>query len=540
MRRCRLSLTATILSALSLVLIITWALLGVVAVKITERSLYSRKSDEARRLVTVLSRLLPEDFATAGESRAVAGFLETLVRDHELRTLVIADAAGRTVLSSPSVPGGDRLLAETLQKRQPLVKISDRYDTISRYAPVFAGNGALKGVVRLTLSLDEENDLLDRFRKLFVAYFALDFLLLLAIGSTLLSRLIVVPVRRLVTATGFIDAGDFSHRVPVSGTIETAELAQSFNSMAESLTRQRNEIGNQVVSLETANRELQQAREETIRTEKLASMGLLAAGMAHEVGAPLAAIMGYAGILRQELHDDPEHADHAARIENDARRIDRIVRHLLDYARPRPGLFVRTDAGEVIRNACELLNSQGLFRNITVRLDIADDLPAVYLDGHQLHQVLINLMINARDAMIGGGELRVSAGAAPSTTGTEDRGPGTAQGPVTGDQGPGNGNTKPSGTREAVSGPLSVMSDSGGHPLPSLWIEVRDSGGGIPPEHMDKLFEPFFTTKEPGKGTGLGLAICARIIDSFNGRITVHSTVGAGSTFTILLPAAGE
>ncbi len=493
MKRLRLTLSATILSAISLVLIATWILLGVVALKITERNLYDRKTNEARRLVSLLTHLLPEDMAAVRSSPVVSGFLATLSQDDEFRELVITDPQGRMLLATPSATGPDKLLGEVVKKRHPQVTISTEFRSITRYAPVISGDGSLRGVVRLTLTLDEENDLLSRFRKIFLAYFALDFLLLLGLGSLLLSRLIVNPVRRLVSATHSIDSGDLSHRVTVSGTVETAELARSFNSMAESLTRQRSEIENQVVSLEAANRELQEAREESIRTEKLASMGLLAAGMAHEVGTPLTAILGYAGILSRELRDDPERGAYLQRIEENARRIDHIIRHLLDYARPRSGACGRVNAGEIIRSARELLDDQGLFKKIRVSVRIPDDLPELFLDGHQLQQVLINLMINACDAMTAGGELQLSA--------AQDE-------------------TDPA--------------------HPSLEIQVGDTGEGIPPGNMNKLFDPFFTTKEPGKGTGLGLAICARIIDSFNGNITVKSSVGKGSIFTLRLPGAEQ
>jgi hypothetical protein len=526
MTQFRLSLSAAILSALTLVLIVTWFLLGVVSLKTTERSLYSQKSDEARLLITALAHLLPEDIATTRESQVVARFIETLSRDHEFSNLAIMDAAGAPVFTAPPTAEPDRLLSETLQKRQPHVTISDRRDTISRYAPVFAGDGSLRGVVRLTLTLAEENALLNEFQKIFLAYFALDFLLLLGLGSFLLSRLIVVPVRKLLTATQHIGAGDLSYRVPVSGTVETAELAQSFNSMAESLTRQRTEIESHIVSLESANEELKQAREETIRTEKMASLGLLAAGMAHEVGTPLSAIMGYAGILRQELHGDPELLEHAHRIEDDARRIDHIVRHLLDYARPRKGEFSRVDAGELIRGVIELLNAQGLFKKIRVTCDIPNDLPEAKVDDYQLQQVLINLMINARDAMSSEGELHITASeelfSLPPTHVVPE--------PVT-----------VRGRRKSdFHGAFRSSLRNGDRPLSCLKIEVRDTGEGIPPEHLEKLFDPFFTTKEPGKGTGLGLAICARIIDSFNGRITVQSTMGAGTIFCVWLPVESE
>jgi len=526
MTQFRISLSAAILSALSLVLIVTWFLLGVVSLKTTERSLYSQKSDEARLLITALTRLLPEDLATTRETPAVVRFIETLARDHEFHNLAIADARGALVFASLPAPEPDRLLSVTLQKRQPHVAISDRRDTITRYAPIANGDGSLRGVVRLTLTLAEENKLLNEFRKIFLGYFVLDFLLLLGLGSFLLSRLIVVPVRKLLTATQHIGAGDLSYRVPVSGTVETAELAQSFNSMAESLSRQRTEIENHVASVESANEELKEAREETIRTEKMASVGLLAAGMAHEVGTPLAAIMGYAGILRQELQGDPDRLEYAQRIEDDARRIDHIVRHLLDYARPRKGEFSGVDAGELIRGTFDLLNAQGLFKKIRVTFDVPNDLPEVKVDGHQLQQVLINLMINARDAMSSGGELHVTASedifSTPTTVISSE--PAVVRGRRKGD------------FHGAFRSPLR----NADRPLTCLKIEVRDTGEGIPPENLEKLFDPFFTTKEPGKGTGLGLAICARIIDSFNGRITVQSTMGAGTIFCVWLPVERE
>jgi two-component system NtrC family sensor kinase len=525
MTRFRLSLPVAILSALSLVLLVTWFLLGVVSLKTTERSLYSQKSDEARLLITALTRLLPENIATTRESPVVVSFIATLARDHEFHSLVITDSSGGVVFAAPSAAEPDRLMAVTLLKRQPHTVISTRHDTITRYAPIIT-DGSLRGVVRLTLTLAEENDLLDDFRKIFLAYFILDFLLLLGLGSFLLSRLIVVPVRKLLTATHHIGAGNFSYRVPVSGTVETAELAQSFNSMAESLATQRTEIENHVISLESANEELKQAREETIRTEKMASVGLLAAGMAHEVGTPLAAIMGYAGILRQELQGDPERLEYAQRIEDDARRIDHIVRHLLDYARPRSGELSRVDVGDLIREVFELLKAQGLFKKIRVTCDIPDDLPEVKVDGHQLQQVLINLMINARDALVSEGDLHITASedvfATPLTLNSTE--PEVVRG------------RRKSDFRGAF---RSLLRD-GERPLRCLKIEVRDTGEGIPREHLERLFDPFFTTKEPGKGTGLGLAICARIIDSFNGRITVQSTEGVGTIFCVWLPVESE
>jgi hypothetical protein len=258
----------------------------------------------------------------------------------------------------------------------------------------------------------------------------------------------------------------------------------------------------------------------------MASVGLLAAGMAHEVGTPLSAIIGYGAILRQELHDEPERLEFVQRIEDEARRIDHIVRHLLDYARPRKGEYCMVNAGELIQGVFNLLDAQGLFKKIQVSFAIPDNLPKIRVDGQQFQQVLINLMINARDAMPSGGKLHVTASRDEFASSPTFTSPGSAV--VMGRR------------KNDFHGAFRTSLPDGGRALPCLKVEVRDSGEGIPLEQLDKIFDPFFTTKDPGKGTGLGLAICARIIDSFNGRITVLSTVGSGTSFCVWLPLESE
>ena len=524
MKQPRFSLTVAILSSLTMVLIITWFLLGIISFKTAEKYLYAQKADEGRRLLTTFISLLPSDLAQTPSSSAVAQFVGSLAQEQAFESITIINPQGSVIYSAPPGTAGDERLGDSLQ-RGASVSFSANRDHLSRYE-VIATDGTVRGAARLTLSLGTEHERLHEFQRIYLAYFGLDFLLLLGLGSFLLSRLIVVPVRKLLTATQHIGAGDLSYRVPVSGTVETVGLARSFNSMTESLTRQRAEIEDHVASLESTNTELKQAREESIRSEKMASVGLLAAGMAHEVGTPLSAIIGYAAILHEELRGDPERLEYVQRIEDESRRIDHIVRHLLDYARPSTGEYEQVAVSELIQGAYELLNAQGIFKKFKVTIELPDNLPEIRVDGHQLQQVLINLMINARDAMPSGGELHVTASRdvfiVPHTL------------------------TPPEsavfrGRRKSdFHGAFQSSLRSGDRPLPCLKIQVRDTGEGIPQENIEKLFDPFFTTKEPGKGTGLGLAICARIIDSFNGRITVQSTVGAGAIFCIWLPVESE
>jgi signal transduction histidine kinase len=344
------------------------------------------------------------------------------------------------------------------------------------------------------VSLASEKNRLSRTRQMLLAYFALDFILLLGLGSYILSRIIVNPINRLLAATQRITGGQYGQWLHVSGSAELAGLADSFNEMSATLLNKDRQVTEQVAALEKANSALRQAREEALRSEKMASIGLLAAGMAHEVGTPLASIMGYAELLIGEEPDTAAIQDYARRISQDCARIDRIVRGLLDYSRPRASEVEPVDIRQVVQETVELLSQQGAFRNVEVSTFFDTVLPTALADPHQLQQVLINLMLNGRDAMPGGGTLALRAKA----DGVEL--PGRAGG--------------------------------------SVRIDVLDSGSGIPPENLGSLFDPFFTTKPPGKGTGLGLAIAARIIEGLGGRIAVQSKVGTGSCFTLWLPIA--
>jgi two-component system, NtrC family, sensor kinase len=346
------------------------------------------------------------------------------------------------------------------------------------------GGGAVAGAARLTLSLAAEQEKLRGSRHLFLAYFVLDFLLLLVLGSFLLSRTVVVPIRRLLTVTRRIAAGDLEGSVHVPGSTEVSELSSAFNSMVQALREKRREVEEKVDSLNRANQEILEARNETIRSEKMASVGLLGAGMAHEIGTPLAAIMGYTGILAEELAGDPEKSDYLRRITEESQRIDRIVRGLLDYARPKGVVQETFELRPLLDKTLELLGSQGVLKLLNVSVEVEAELPQLHADPHQLEQLLINLIMNARDAMPRGGDLRLK------------------------------------GSREGA----------------DMVLEVKDNGEGMAPEQLPLVFDPFFTTKEPGKGTGLGLAIAARIAESCGGRITVQSELGKGSCFVLRMP----
>ncbi len=489
----RFRLTFAILSALAGLLLLTWLLLSLISFKTAENDLYTQKRDAMHLVLSSALSLFPERAATTNAVTADSAFVRycvQLARDPRFAGMLVIDRAGIGVYRNGALAQSDPLLVRIATQGGEAAQLLDGRHYLAVYLPV-ASAGRIIGGAKLVFSLTAEHARLLRSRNLFLAYFVLDFLLLLAIGSWLLSRIVIVPITRLLSATRRVADGDYTHKVHVPGCAEFAELAESFNTMIGTLNDKQVEVERHVASLEETNRALAAAREETLRSEKMASVGLLAAGMAHEIGTPLASIMGYATLLSDELGGDEEKSDYLRRMQDDASRIDRIIHGLLDFARPAEGLREEVALAGLIRCTLELVQQQGAFKRISVATKIPDGIPPILADRNQLQQVFINLFLNARDAMPGGGELSVSVNTVTDKTGR-------------------------------------------------ITVEIRDTGCGIAAGDLPKIFDPFFTTKEPGKGTGLGLAISARIVESFGGSIDVESAPGAGTCFRLWLPTVTD
>ncbi|WP_224981719.1 sensor histidine kinase [Geomonas agri] len=485
MKPFRFSLSFYILSALSMLLVLTWALLSLISFKTSENDLLAQKGEDAKVLLAAIVSALPRPLAPPAPESQIVQYLEQLRRDRGYTGLVVVDKEGSRLYAAADGSETDSSLLSVLTSGRTIFQLSPDKRSGRCYAAIVQ-QGKIVGAARLTLSLQSVQDRLSMSRHLFLAYFALDFLLLLVFGSYLLSRTVVSPIKRLLSATRRITAGDLGVSVNVAGSTEIAELSEGFNGMMVTLREKRVEVEEKVASLKWANKELVEARNETVRSEKMASVGLLAAGMAHEIGTPLAAIMGYSAILAEELAADPEKSDYLRRIDEESRRIDRIVRGLLDYARSKRVQWEEVEIRPLLEKVVELLANQGVLKHLDVSVEVEAGLATVHADPHQLEQLLINLIVNARDAMPRGGELQLKG----SRSGAE------------------------------------------------VVIEVVDNGEGMPPELLSRVFDPFFTTKEPGKGTGLGLAIAARIAESCGGRLDVQSELGKGSRFTLTLPAS--
>jgi hypothetical protein len=306
-----------------------------------------------------------------------------------------------------------------------------------------------------------------------------DLVIFIAFGRYLVHRLVTGPMDALVEATQAVAEGQLARRAAPGGTREFDRLAASVNRMTERLL---------------------DAQGLLVRAEKLASVGQLAAGIAHEIGNPLSAIGNYVEVLRRRGADP----DLVAAVVREAERIDLIVRTLLAYAAPREARPEVLDVAAVVDGVVALLEAQGALRPVTVEREAAADLPLVRGDRSAMEQIFVNLLLNAVDAAGPGGGGRVRVRSAAVRTGS-------------------------AGAVRSLSG---VPDDAA-----AVVVTVEDSGPGVAEELRGRIFDPFFTTKEPGKGTGLGLAIVQRIVHDHGGRVDVDSSPLGGAAFTVTLPA---
>ena len=328
---------------------------------------------------------------------------------------------------------------------------------------------------------------------------AADVGVLVAYVAYQVERTVLRPLRQAMAAAESIAAGDLARRLPPGDTHEMSNLAASVNRMTDHLIEDRAHL---------------------VRAEKLASVGRLAAGIAHEIGNPLGAINGYTHVLKTASFESKDGQDALAGLERESARIDRIVRGLLDYARARPRTQGAVDLNDTARMIVELLTTQGVLKHIDLELSPAADATMVAGDRHDLEQAFVNLLLNAVDAMQGKGSLSVII---RRSTRQEMKAGGRRSDASTGQR------LHPPNART-----LRWLEAAG--PEEVAMVAITDSGPGIPPEDIDRVFEPFYTTKDPGEGTGLGLAIVARAIENFGGTIWVTPAREGGAAFRILLP----
>ncbi len=353
------------------------------------------------------------------------------------------------------------------------------------------------GVIDTDLSLATVDARLAEHQAHLAQFTGLILLLITGVSMVFIWLVVYRPVRELRAGTQRLAAGDLSYRLPVRSADELGELASSFNKMAGELADAQGNLTAWARTLETRveekTRALERAHEHALQMEKMASVGRLAAVVAHEINNPLSGILTYTKLLKKWLGQNELNAARREEVlssldlvECESRRCGEIVRNLLTFARAAPMNLEWSDLNAVVERAIKLLQHQLDLAGVQLQLELAEKLPPVRCDASQIEQVLLALMMNAADAMPRGGTLWLRSKQLPNAA--------------------------------------------------EVRLEVQDDGLGIPADALPHIFEPFFTTKENKRSVGLGLAVSHGIVQRHGGRIEVESEPGRGTKFTVILP----
>jgi two-component system NtrC family sensor kinase len=360
------------------------------------------------------------------------------------------------------------------------------------------GNMVL-GVLDIIYPLDDIEETL-RSNTYRIFGLSLGFILLagLLVGY-LVNRLIYLPLRDLERGSASLAEGNLEKQIPVRSKDEFGQLAQSFNSMTAALLMSRVDLENWGHTLEhkvkEATKELQLAQAETARSEKLASVGLLAAGIAHELNNPLTGVLTFAYLVRKNLEEGSRDAEDLDLVIRETKRCAGIIRRLLDFSREKTPEKAYGNLNSIIEDTVLLVEQPAQVEDIEIILDLDEQLPLIWLDDNLIKQVIMNMLVNARHAIESGGTISIKTRICPAGDCPD--------------------NIKPFGDMAEIT--------------------ITDTGCGIPENDLHKIFDPFFTTKDVGKGTGLGLSVSHGTIESHRGTIEVDSIEGKGTEFRIYL-----
>jgi two-component system NtrC family sensor kinase len=490
--------------------------------------------DEQGRVAGVLyaADLLNRDYEMVDKIRATVfgnekfdgrsiGTATLFLGDVRVSTNVPADTGKRAVGTRVSAEVADRVLTGGLRWIDRAFVVNDWY--ISAYEPLYNLKEEVVGILYVGILERPYSQLVWKSVAVVAALNAAGIVLGLLLLLTTLYRWVAKPLRTLREGARKIEAGDLGHHIPTSGDDELAQLAQDFNAMTEALRARDVEIDEltssleekvkeRSLTLETRNEELLQARsevlemmdkqkntnkelqnslerlratqEELVRSGKLAALGSMAAGVAHEINNPLATIQGNVEILKLQLVDHPETNDEINRIAQQTKRLQTIVSNLLTFARAEKVVPEPTDIAEVARQIVLNVSTQARASGVEIQSTLLRDMPMAATNESRIAQVFVNIALNAIQAMEGGGVLTITSGVDP------DRG--------------------------------------------EVFVSFSDTGKGIRPEDREKIWNPFFTTR--ASGTGLGLSISHAIVEEYHGRINLHSQEGEGTLFTVCLP----
>jgi two-component system NtrC family sensor kinase len=464
-----------VLSLLLLVVLSMW-LLGLALMGLTRSALESQLSARAKVIAAAVENIVEiSTFPSSGEipvagetARRLERLLKSMRGDPDIEQVTVFDRTG-----SP-VAGGDR-------------RGRDGSNRLLFTFPLTLGPGQTGSIDVLFAHDSTQRQLAFSLVRIIVQLF-ITALVIVVFINILASLTVLAPIRRLLIATERIGGGDLTHPVDAAGRDEIGDLGRAFNDMLGRLRGSEAKIREQLESLRQTHGELQAKEDQLVESEKMAAVGRVAAGVAHEVGNPLGSVTGYLAMLRDEKLSEEEFRDCLQRTGQELERVNRIMHDLLNYARPQRLEWCDMDVTSLVRDTLTLVASQQEFAAATFRTKLAEGLPVVRGDLHLAQQMLVNILLNASQAMPDGGCIT-----------------------------------------------LRTFADASG----GAGISVEDEGPGIRDEDLSHIFEPFFTLKKQGRGSGLGLALCKRIAASMNVSLEVDSRPGDGATFRLTFPTRG-
>jgi signal transduction histidine kinase len=435
-----------------------------------------------------------------GTPDEVAAMAETLALNRDLVQFTLVSPSGRRLYQSPPLPPFTGADLEPFNAEDLAARVATSRGSVSTRVlpggrrlldllePAYGPSGQQVLAVRYLISYDSVDARVAEFRRQFLATAGAAVLLcVLLVG--LAARRIMGPIRSLTSGARAIAAGNLATRIPPAGRDEIGTLAETFNDMAASLARSQAELTSKNRELSQANAELLQMQEQLLRSERLAAIGQLAAGVSHEIDNPVGIILGLAELLLEESAADDPRCDDLRAIIEECRRCKRITGGLLGFARPVAAHRDRIDLVQLCRDTVEGLRPQKLFRELSIDLELPVQCVAVTGDPDHLRQVLVNLLLNAAQALAGAGRLRVG---------------------------------------------LVCSAEQAD-------LTVDDSGPGIQRDEQERVFQPFVSSKAPGEGTGLGLALCRKLVEAHGGTIVAEVSPLGGARLRVTLPtAAGE
>jgi len=390
--------------------------------------------------------------------------------DLRISTNVRREDGSRAIGTRLSEEVYDRVLVEGLPWIDRAFVVNNWY--IAAYEPIKNMKGKIIGVLYVGILEEKFMDMRNRAITWFLGIMLAGMIMALVISS-FLAKGVLQPIKRLLSASHQWAKGDLEFRVETTRKDEIAELTETFNLMASSLKERDDKLK-------------EHTSQQIMKSERLATLGQLAAGVAHEINNPLGAVLMYTHLALEDLDEKDVLRENLEKAAVEASRCKDIVKGLLDFARQTEPKVEEADVNETIEQTLAVVENQALFQNVKITKVICPSLPKVMMDVGQMQQVFTNIVLNAAEAMEGEGGLTVATRMAPDNEYIE--------------------------------------------------IEFADTGCGIPLENREKIFDPFFTTKEVGHGTGLGLAVSHGVITRHKGTIELKSELGKGTSFIIRLP----